>query len=139
MVTEHFAGTLAVGAGDERGMNIDEAPFVEKFVQSEGRFGTDSEHSVEGVGARTEMGNGAQEFKGVALVLQGIIGGGGALHLDLLRLQLKGLFGFGRQHKRSGGHKGGTQILPGDLLVIRKLFGLQNDLEILKIGAVVQL
>ena len=64
-----------------------------------GRHAAHPEGGGEQVGAGAQMLDGAQELHGVALLLQRIVGGGGALHGDLGSLQFKGLLGVGGEHQ----------------------------------------
>ena len=82
-------------------MYIDKTALLEELVDRIGDQGAYTEHSSEGVGTDTQMGNGAQIFKAVALFLQRIIGGGGTFDLDLCHLHLEGLFCIGCQDNGS--------------------------------------
>ena len=98
-----------------------------------------TEGGAEKVGAGTEMLNGAQKFHAVALLLQGIVGRGLALHLDGGGFDLQRLLGLGRQHHGAAHDQGGAHILRGDLLVVIQLLGAHDHLQIFEAGAVVEL
>ena len=57
-----------------------------------GAEGTNTEDCLEGVGSRTQMGNGTKVFHGVAFFLQRVIRCGNALYGNFCRLNLKRLF-----------------------------------------------
>ena len=84
------------------------------------------------------MLNGPQELHAVALFLQGVVRGGGALHGDLRGLQLQGLLGIGGQGHHAGDDQGRAHVLGRDVLVIVQRAGLHDYLEIAEAGAVVQ-
>ena len=67
---EHFAGTFAVGTGEDGGVNVVVALTAEVVMDGHGRFGTDAESCAVLVGAGAQMGDGTQEFVGVALLLE---------------------------------------------------------------------
>ncbi len=102
------------------------------------RGGADPVSRAEGVGARAQMRNGAQEFQRVAFLLKRIIRSGWSLHPDFGSVDLKGLFCLWRQHQISGHRKRGTHVLPGDLPEIFHLVLLKDDLDALKTASVVQ-
>ena len=116
-------------------MDIDKAPLLEKFVDGVGGQGAHAEHGLEGVGPGPQMGDGAQELKAVALLLQGIVRGRGALHGDLCGLDLKGLLGLRRGHKGSLYNDGGSHAKLGYLGEVRQGV-VVNHLHGLKIGSV---
>ena len=71
---------------------------LEELMHGIGRRAADPEGGGKQVGPGAQMLDGPQEFHAVALFLQGIVGGGRALHGDLGSLQLQGLLGLRRQH-----------------------------------------
>ena len=136
---EHLACALAVRAGDDGRLNVDETPALEELVDGVGRHGADAERGGEQVGAGAQMLDGTQELHAVALLLQGVVGGGLALHLDGVGLDLQGLLGLRRQHHRAADDKGRAHVLRGDLLVVGQLLGGHDHLQIPEARAVVQL
>ena len=134
---EHFARALAVGAGNERRMDVDEAALLEELVDGERNQAADTENGLEGVGARAQMRDGAQILHGVALGLDGKVRRGRAFDIDLLCLKLKRLLGVGRQDERTGHDHGGADVQLGDLGEIRKL-GAVDDLHLREKRAVGQ-
>ena len=54
---KHLACTLAIGSGDERGVEIDETLVVEIVVNGKCHSVTDSEHCSECIGPRTQVCN----------------------------------------------------------------------------------
>jgi hypothetical protein len=79
---EHFAGALAVAAGNQRGIHIDKAAFLKKAVDRIRCGGTDAECGAKQIGARAQMRHGAQIFRRMALFLQRIIRRGRTLFPD---------------------------------------------------------
>ena len=136
---EHLAGALAVAGGDDGSVNVDEAPLLEELVDGVGRHAPHPEGGGEQVRPGTQMLDGPQELHAVALLLQGIVGGGDALHLDGGGLQLQGLFGPGSQHHGAGDDEGGAHVLGRDLGVVGQSTGLHDHLQVFEAGAVVQL
>ena len=134
---EHLACTLAVGAGNQGGVDVDEVTLLEELVDGVGGQGADAEYSLEGVGPGAQMGDGSQELHGVTLGLQGEVTGGGTLDLDGGGLDFKGLLGVGSQHQLAGDDQGGTNVDLADLLEIGD--GIVVDhLNGGEVGAVVQ-
>ena len=115
---EHFSRALAVGAGDQGRVNVDKIPILEELVDGHGGKAADAEYRLEGVGAGTQMVDGAQELHGVALGLEGVVAGGGAFHRDLLGLNLKGLLGVRGENQRAANDQGGADVDFGNLLEI---------------------
>ena len=115
---EHFARALAVGAGNQGRVDIHKVPILEELVDGHGGEAADAEHRLEGVGAGTQMVDGAQELHGVALGLEGIVAGGRAFHRDLLGLNLKGLFGVRGENQRAANDQGGADVDFGNFLKI---------------------
>ena len=73
-------------------MEIVETVVVEILVDGIGHGVTDAEHRAEGVRARTQVGDIAQELQRVSLLLQGIaLGIGRTVNLDLFGLHLDAL------------------------------------------------
>ena len=66
---KHLAGALAVGAGYDGGVQKMKTALAEELVHREGRFGANAEQGAVLVGARPQMGNGAQKLVGVAFLL----------------------------------------------------------------------
>lgn len=110
---KHFPRALAVARGDEGGVGVYETLLLKEAVDRVGRNRPHPEHRVKGVCPGTQMRDGAQEFEGMALLLQRIIRRGRALDLDGGGVQLTGLLGLGGEdqtafhaqggHRRSGG------------------------------------
>ena len=136
---EHLPGALTVGGGDDGGVDIDKAPVLEELMDGKGRHRAHPEGRGEEVGPGAQVGHGAEELHPVALFLQGILRGGGALHLDGGGLQLQGLLGLGGEDHGPLDHQGGPHVLLGDLLVVFQGGGLKDHLEALEAGAVVEL
>ena len=136
---EHLASALAVAAGDDGGLDVHKAVALEELVHRHGRHGADAEGGGEQVGAGPQMLDGTQELHAVALLLQGIVGGGLALHFDGVGLDLQGLLGLGGQHHGAADDQRRAHVLGGDLLIVGQLLGGHDHLQILEAGAVVQL
>ena len=73
---EHFSSTFTIGVGDDRGVHVGEITFVKKPVRGLSHTGAHAEEGSIKVGARAQVGDGAQELSGVAFFLQGVVGGG---------------------------------------------------------------
>ena len=136
---EHLARALGVGAGDDRGVDVDKAALLEKLVHGLRRDAADAERGVEEVRARAQMLDRAQELHAVALFLQRIIRRGDALDLNVRGLELKRLLGLGRQREDALDDKGGADVLLCHLVVICELLALHDDLQALDRAAVVEL
>ena len=136
---EHLPRALAVAGGDDGGVDVDEALVLEEAVDGVGRHTAHPECRGEEVGAGPQMGDGTQILHAVALLLEGILGGGGALHLDGRGLYLQGLLGSGGEDHRAGDHEGRAHVLLGDLLEVLHHAVLKDNLEVLEAGAVVKL
>lgn len=87
---EHLASPLTVRGRDEGRVDIVEAVICEELVCRKGQCRSDSGHGTNGVRAGPQVGDVAEEFKGVTLFLQGIRGVAGpekvhecGFHLDL--------------------------------------------------------
>ena len=104
-----------------------------------GRHAPHPEGGGEQVGAGPQVLDGAQVLHAVALLLEGVVRGGGALHGDGVGLDLQRLLGPGGEDHLTGDDKGGAHVLPGDLLVIVQHAGVHDDLKVLEAGAVVEL
>ena len=61
-------------------MHIDEILLLKILVNGIGNQGADTEHGLKGVGPGTQMGDGAQIFKGMTLFLKRVIRSGGSFH-----------------------------------------------------------
>lgn len=48
---EHLAGTLAIGRGDNRGVNVEETSLLEEQMSGKGKVVADTGYSTDGVGA----------------------------------------------------------------------------------------
>ena len=75
-----------------------------------GNQGAHAEDSLEGVGSGTQMGNGSQILKAVALLLKRIVRRGRALYDNLVRLNLEGLLGLGSSYQSSLYQDGGAYV-----------------------------
>ena len=104
-----------------------------------GRHAAHPEGCGKQIGTGPQMLDGAEELHAVALFLQGIVGGGSALHGDLPGLQLKGLLGLRGQHQSAPDYKGGAHVLLCYLLVVFQALPLKDHLDGLEAAAVVEL
>ena len=116
-------------------MDVDEVPLLEELVDGVGDQAPHPEHGLEGVGSGPQVGHGTEEFQAVALLLEGVVGGGGALHGDFRGLELKGLLGVGGLHQGALDDQRCAHVELGDGLEV--LHGVVVDhLEGVKIRAV---
>ncbi len=67
---KHFTGALAVRTGENGTVQAEEPPLPEETVHGEGGLRADPEKRAVLVGARPQVGDGAQKLVGVALLLQ---------------------------------------------------------------------
>ena len=99
---EHLAGTFRIRSGNQRSVQIEEAPVVEVFVDGESHGMAETEHAAEVVGARTQVRDVTQELHAVTLLLQRILLRiGSAVKLDRVGLHLHGLSLTLRFHQRA--------------------------------------
>ena len=104
-----------------------------------GGHGAHPEGGGEQVGAGAQVLDGAQVLHAVALLLEGVVRGGRALHRDGGGLHLQGLLGLGGEDDGAGDDEGRAHVLPGDFLIVVQHIGVHDDLEVLEAGAVVKL
>ena len=71
--SEHFARALAVADGDKRSIHIDKAVFIEEFMNGECRRGAHAENRIEKVCSGAQIRYSAEVFKGVTLLLNGVV------------------------------------------------------------------
>ena len=81
---EHLAGALGVGRRDDRRVQVDEAALLEEVVDRARGGVAHAQHRADRVGARPQVGDGAQELEGVALLLQRVVVLDAADHLHAL-------------------------------------------------------
>ena len=136
---EHLTGTLAIAAGDQRGVGVDKAALVKELVNGKGAGRPHTKHRAEGVGAGTQVGDGAQIFQRMTLFLQGIIGGGGPLHLHCGGVDLTRLLRLRGEQQGAGDTQSRAHILTAQLLKIAQILFLGHDLQIAQAAAVVEL
>ncbi|MPM27916.1 hypothetical protein SDC9_74432 [bioreactor metagenome] len=136
---EHLASAFTVAGGDNGGMHIDETLALEKLMDGIGRDAPHPEGGGKQIRPGPQVLNRAEELRAMALFLKGIIGGGGPLHLDLRGLQLQRLLGVGSQYHRAGDQQRRAHVLRYDPGVVHQIVRVQNYLQILEVGAVVQL
>ena len=125
---EHLAGTLAVAGGDDGGVHVDKAPVLEEAVDGVGGYRAHPEGGGEQIRSGPQVLDGPQELHAVALLLQGVVGGGGALYRDGGGLHLQGLLGLGGEHHRAGDDEGRAHVLAGDVLVVVQHVGVHDYL-----------
>ena len=134
---EHFTRALAVGAGDDGGMDVAVAVGVEVLVDGLGQLIADGKDRLEVAGADTEVGDGAEVLQGMALLLEGIVGGaltqdGQGLHVHLDPVAVGGDDGTRSGEGRAHGHGVAVDALVHLLLV-------DDQLKAAEAGAVVDL
>ena len=67
---EHLTGALAIGGGDDWGLDVDEVPLLKEAVYGVGEDVAHAEGRAEGVTADPEVGDLAQELKRVSFLLR---------------------------------------------------------------------
>ncbi len=135
---EHLPRPLAIAGGDDGRVHMDEIALLEKAVDRVGHAGAEPEGCAEEVRARAQVGDGAQELRRVAFLLQRIILRSRAEELDRrgLHFPILPLRRGRNQFPRHGnGGAGGHAV---DLLV-SGYPRIRHDLEIPQARAVVQL
>mmetsp|Transcript_57896 Transcript_57896/g.137789 ORF Transcript_57896/g.137789 Transcript_57896/m.137789 type:complete len:424 (-) Transcript_57896:70-1341(-) len=70
---EHLAGALAVTRRDQRGLEVEEPHALEVVVRRLGESGADARHGRDGVCPRPQVRDSAEEFEGVALLLERVL------------------------------------------------------------------
>ena len=135
---EHLARPLAVAGGDEGGVGVNKPAFLEKAMDRVSRDRPHPEDRAKGIGPRPEMGDGPQEFKGMALFLQRVIGGGSSFDLDGGGVHFTGLFGFRGQNQFPFDAQRSSHVLMDNLLKVLKRIPFRNDLQISLTAAVVE-
>ena len=134
---EHFAGAFAVTSGDQRSIDIYESSLLEKLMNRISAQGTYTEYRLEGIGARTQMRDCAQEFHGVAFFLQWVIRSGSAFQGDFLCLDLKRLLCVRCRYQRTFDNDGGAYVQLGDFVKVCH-FIMVYDLKRFKVTSVVE-
>ena len=109
-------------------MNVNKRAFLEEFVDRERREGTDAEHCLEEVGSRTEVGDGAEVFDGVALLLERVIGRGRAFEFDGGRVDFEGLLCIGSFDDLTFYDNSAAYVIFADFREVRKIV-VVNDLN----------
>jgi len=70
---EHLSSTLAVRGGDDRSVDVEETSLLEEKMSGESEVVTNTTHSTNGVGTRTQMSNFSQVLIGMLLLGQRIL------------------------------------------------------------------
>src|SRR5207249_2954404 len=136
---EHLAGALAVAAGDDRRVDVEESLLLEEIVDRPADAVAQAGDGAEGVGPGPQMGDGPQELEGMALFLERIsLMVGIAVDGDALGVQLGGLPLGGRFfHLADDGDAGaGAEFL--DLALVVGQLAVGDDLQVTLAGAVVE-
>ena len=135
---KHGACALAVRSRDKRRMEVIETLPVEIFVNGVGHGVPDAQHRAEGIGARTQVGDVAQELQRMPLFLQGIgLRIGRAVDLDLLGLHLDALARSERRHEPSvhtdaGARGDGFELLFAELGKIDHYLDIRNARSVIE-------
>ena len=111
-------------------MDVDEAPALEELVDGESGGAAHPEGGGEEVRPGPQVLDGPQVLHGVPLLLEGVVRGGGALHLDLRGFQLQGLLGLRSEDHGARDEEGRAHVLGGDVLIVFQGPGLHNHLEV---------
>src|SRR5262249_44727227 len=106
---EHLAGALAVAAGDDRRLDVEEPLLLEEIVDRPADTIPNAGHGAKRVGPGPEVGERPQELKGVTLLLQRIgLGVSTAMHREASRRNLGGLPGSRRGTDLAGHRDAGA-------------------------------
>ncbi len=129
---EHFAGALAVAAGDNGGMEIEKIAALEKLVGGVGEHVAQASHRSESIGARTQMRQLAQALEGDAAFAQGVLERlAKAQNPDAVCLQLEALSGRRRLEQAALGDNRGAGVQLEQLAAVVGQLLLSNDLKVL--------
>ena len=90
-------------------------------MDGEGQGAAHPKDGAEGVGARAQVGDAAQEFEAVAFLLQRVVAVGLAEHLDRAGLQLPVLLAPRRGDQVAGYRQAGAGAESGDALEVVQL------------------
>ena len=135
---EHLAGTLAVGAGNDGGVHVDETALLKELMDRISHAAADAEDGAEEIRTWPEVGDRAHELHRVPLFLERVILGRGpdeddarGLELPFLPLALRGDDGSLDLDRgsRPSGHDG---------LLVSRQARIGDDLEIAETTPVVQ-
>ena len=118
-------------------MDIDKIPLLEILMDRISDQRADPEHGLKRVGSGTQMRDGPEIFKTVALFLKRIIRSRRPLHRDLRGLNLKRLLRLRRSHQSARNNKSRPYIEPADLIKIIHSIMI-NNLKRFKIRPVAQ-
>ena len=134
---EHLTRALAVASGNDRRVHINEVAFLEELMHGERQPAAHTEHGAEEIRARAQMGNGAQELLGVALLLQRIGRVRRADQLDARGAQLPFLALRRRGHQLSLDHCRRPCRELGEVFRAWRT-GIHDHLHVCETGAVVE-
>mmetsp|Transcript_14576 Transcript_14576/g.63141 ORF Transcript_14576/g.63141 Transcript_14576/m.63141 type:complete len:630 (+) Transcript_14576:1418-3307(+) len=132
---ELLAGALAVGRGDDRGVDVLEAVLLEEGVRGVRELVPDAGDRADGVGPRPEVRDAAEVLEGVPLLLQGEGGRVGSSdeldgldgHLHRLLTARRFHHGTLDEHRGAGGDVARVEVLaPGDVSVHHRLDAAQR-------------
>ena len=112
---------------------------MEEGMDSVSNLASYSEYRREEVSSRTEICLLTKILNGMSLGLKRILGSRGSLDLNLFCLKLEGLLCAGGENDSSGNDECRTNVLRSDLVIVIYLVSLKNDLNALKIRAVVKI
>ena len=136
---EKRASALAVGGGEDRRVDVEEAALLEEAVDRRGEDVAHAEDGADGVAARAQVGDLAQELHRVTLLLKGVGGRVGvAIHFDHARLQLYRLPGARRGHQLAADAQARPGRHPSEGFR-RHHAGLHHHLQVTEAGAIVHL
>ena len=133
---EHLACALAVTCRHDGGMYVDKVMIRKVAVDRLRENAPHAEDRVKGIRAGTEIRLLTEKLQGRRFLLYREIGGRGALDEDGGREELEGLLCLGGQDELALDADGGADVLMHDLVEILEIFLLDDDLELIKAGAI---
>ena len=110
-------------------MHIHKVPLLEKLVDRICDQGAHAEYRLKCIRSGTQVRDGAQVFKAVALFLKRVVRAARALYHNLIRLHLKGLLCAGSRHDGSRHDHRSAHADLCDLCVIIQLIRRIYDLQ----------
>ena len=112
---KHFSRPFTITPRNQRSVNIDKPPFLEKTVDGIRCQRPHAENRLKSIRSGPEMRNRPQIFQRMALFLKGIIRSRSPFHSNFLRLDLKRLLRLRRRHQSPPDQHRSSHIQSGNL------------------------
>ena len=134
---KQFACSLAIAAGNNRGVHVNEAAFLEKLVNGKREPAANPKDGAKKIRARTQMRNLAQKLRGVAFLLERVTIVRRAHDFDFVGHDFPALSFPLRRHQFSTDRNGSA----GNEMLDRCIIGQAapgDDLKVAQTGAIIQ-